>query len=139
MAHFAQLDENNIVTQVIAVNNDAILNNGIESEQKGIDFCRSIFGQDTKWVQTSINTLGGIHNLGKQPLRKNGAGIGDTYDQTRDAFIKQKTFNSWILNENTCLWEPPISEPTDGPSYLWDEETVSWILNPVQTNPLYKN
>ena len=139
MAHFAQLNENNIVTQVIVVNNDIILDNGIESEQKGIDFCKSIFGQDTKWVQTSINTLGGIHTSGKQPLRKNGAGIGDTYDQTRDAFIKPKAFNSWILNENTCLWEAPIPEPTDGPSYLWNEETVSWILNPVQTNPLYKN
>jgi hypothetical protein len=139
MAHFAQLDENNVVTQVIVINNDTILDNGIESEQKGIDFCKSIFGQDTRWVQTSINTIGGIHNSGKQPLRKNGAGIGDTYDSIRDAFIKPKTFNSWILNENTCLWEAPIPEPTDGPSYLWNEETVSWILNPVQTNPLYKN
>ena len=139
MAHFAQLDENNIVTQVIVVNNNILLDNGVESEQKGIDFCKSIFGQDTKWVQTSINTLGGVHNSGKQPLRKNGAGIGDTYDSTRNAFIKPKPFNSWILNENTCLWEVPVPEPTDGPSYLWNEETVSWILNPVQTNPLYKN
>jgi hypothetical protein len=138
MAHFAQLDENNIVTQVIAVNNDAILNNGIESEQKGIDFCKSIYGQDTTWIQTSINTLGGIHSSGKQPLRKNWAGKGDTYDPIRNAFIKQKPLNSWVLNENTCLWESPIPEPTDGPSYLWNEETVSWILNPVQTEEKYR-
>jgi|TARA_R110000787_G_scaffold160899_3_gene274404 hypothetical protein len=138
MAHFAKLDENNLVTQVVAVKNDVILENEIELEQKGIDFCKSIFGQDTKWVQTSMNTLGGIHSLGGQPLRKNAAGIGDTYDAVKDAFIKPKRFNSWVLNESTCLWEAPISEPTDGPSYLWHEETVSWILNPVQTNPLYQ-
>jgi hypothetical protein len=138
MAHFAQLDENNIVTQVIVVNNDTILDNGIESEQKGIDFCKSIYGQDTTWIQTSINTLGGVHSSGKQALRKNWAGKGDTYDSIRNAFIKQKPFNSSVLNENTCLWEHPIPEPTDGPSYLWNEETVSWILNPVQTDEKYR-
>jgi hypothetical protein len=138
MAHFVQLDENNIVTQGIVVNDEVILDNGVESEQKGIDFCKSIYGKDTTWIQTSINTLGGVHSFGKKPLRKNWAGKGDTYDPIRDAFIKQKPFNSWILNENTCLWEVPVPEPKDGPSYLWNEETVSWILNPIQTEEKYR-
>jgi hypothetical protein len=114
MAHFAELDENNFVKQIIVVHNNELLDNGIESEAKGIGFCQSLFGGT--WVQTSYNGN----------FRKNYAGIGFTYDEERDAFIPPKTFDSWILNEETCLWEPPIPYPTDGKPYLWNEELVTW-------------
>lgn len=115
MAHFASLDENNMVTNVIVVhNNELIDETGHENEQKGIDFCIAHFGG--RWVQTSYN--------GK--FRKNYAGIGFTYDEQRDAFISLKPFDSWLLNENTCIWESPIPYPDDGNKYIWDEETLSW-------------
>ena len=115
MAHFAQLDENNVVTQVIVVHNNELLDeNGIEQESKGIAFCQSLLGGN--WVQTSYNSN----------FRKNYAGIGFTYDSNKDAFIPPKPFNSWILNEETCLYEAPVAMPTDGKPYRWDEETVSW-------------
>jgi hypothetical protein len=118
MAHFAQLDENNIVTQVIVVSNDDIKDSiGNESELTGIAFCKSLLGPNTIWKQTSYNNN----------IRKNYAGIGFTYDATRDAFIAPKPFNSWILNESTCIWESPVVYPNDGKMYAWDEETVSWI------------
>jgi hypothetical protein len=113
MAHFAQIDENNIVVNVIV------------AEQDVID--SGIVGDPTKWIQTSYNTHGGVHTLGGTPLRKNYAGIGMTYDPSRDAFISPKPFNSWILDENRCVWEPPIPRPDDKKIYIWDEETVSWI------------
>jgi hypothetical protein len=112
MSHFAQIDGNNIVTQVIVI------------EQDVVD--TGLFGDPTSWIQTSYNTSGGIHLLGGTPLRKNYAGIGYTYDSTRDAFIPPKPFNSWTLNETTCLWEAPILMPDDGKMYSWDEETTSW-------------
>lgn len=115
MAHFAQLDDNNIVTQVIVVANEELLDNGVESEAKGITFCQSLLGGN--WKQTSYNGN----------MRKNYAGIGFTYDPTRDAFIAPKPFNSWLLNEDTCRWEAPVAMPTDGKPYRWDEETTSWI------------
>jgi hypothetical protein len=119
MAHFAQLDTNNIVINVIVVHNNELLDqNGNEVEQKGIDFCKSLFGQDTEWVQTSYNGN----------FRKNYAGIDYQYDQTRNAFIAPKLYNSWILNEDTCLWEAPIPYPTDGKFYSWDELTKNWFL-----------
>lgn len=94
MAHFAQLDESNIVTQVIVVHNNELLDNGIESEAKGVAFCQSLLGGN--WVQTSYNGN----------TRKNFAGIGFTYDQTRDAFIPPKPEEgNWVLNEDTCIWE----------------------------------
>lgn len=94
MAHFAELDANGIVTQVIVVNNSELLDNGVESESKGISFCQSLFGGT--WVQTSYNGN----------IRKNYAGIGYTYDEPRDAFIPPKPAEgNWILNEDTCLWE----------------------------------
>jgi hypothetical protein len=80
------------------------------------------------WIQTSYNTKGGVHKLGGTPLRKNFAGIGFTYDEQKDAFIAPKPFNSWVLNEETCLWEPPVPYPTDGQSYNWNESTTSWDL-----------
>ena len=94
MAHFAQLDESNIVTQVIVVHNNELLDNGVESEAKGVAFCQSLLGGN--WVQTSYNGN----------IRKNFAGIGYTYDQTRDAFIPSKPEEgNWVLNEDTCIWE----------------------------------
>jgi hypothetical protein len=118
MAHFAQLDENNIVTQVIVVSNDDIKDSeGNESELTGIAFCKSLLGPNTIWKQTSYNNS----------IRKNYAGIGFIYDATLDAFIAPKPFNSWILNETTCRWEAPIAYPNDGNMYAWDEETTSWV------------
>jgi hypothetical protein len=116
MAHFAQLDENNIVTQVIVVNNNELLDeNGVEQESKGIAFCQSLLGGI--WKQTSYNGN----------MRKNYAGIGFTYDADRDAFISPSPFNSWVLNEETCRWEAPTPMPQDGKMYSWDENTVSWV------------
>ena len=82
-----------------------------------------------EWIQTSYNTVGGTHQLGGAPLRKNFAGIGYTYDKQKDAFIPPKTYNSWVLNETTCLWEPPISYPQDGKSYTWNEQVLNWELS----------
>jgi hypothetical protein len=128
MASFAKLGTNNIVEQVISVNNNELLDNEIESETKGIEFCKSLFGQDTNWKQTSYNTQAGIHKLGGTPFRKNHAGIGYTYDQQRDAFIPQKPYNSWILNETTCNWEAPVARPDDNNMYKWNEEILNWEL-----------
>jgi hypothetical protein len=115
MAHFAQL-ENNIVTQVIVVSNQDILDeNGQESEQKGIDFCFNLLGGT--WKQTSYNGR----------IRKNYAGIGFTYDEGRDAFIAPKPGASWVLDEVTCRWKAPVDYPTDGKIYDWNEATISWI------------
>jgi hypothetical protein len=116
MAHFAQLDENNIVIQVIVVHNNELLDNGIESESKGIDFCKSIFGIDTMWKQTSYNGF----------FRKNFAGVGFRYDDLRDAFLEPKPYFNWVLNDTTYKWEPPIPYPDDGKRYGWDGYTNSW-------------
>ena len=113
MSHFAQIDENNIVTQVIVI------------EQDVVD--TGLFGDPDSWIQTSYNTSGGVHLLGGTPLRKNYAGIGYTYDSAKDAFIPPKPFNSWTLNETTCLWEAPTIMPDDGKMYRWDEDTTDWI------------
>jgi len=78
------------------------------------------------WIQTSYNTQGGVHLLGGTPLRKNYAGIGYTYDRTRDAFIPLQPFASWVLNEDTCLWDAPTPYPTDGNRYIWNEQTTNW-------------
>ena len=116
MAHFAQLDENNIVTQVIVVHNNELMLDGEESEDKGILFCKSLYGSDTKWKQTSYNGN----------FRKNYAGIGYTFDKDRNAFIAPKPYDSWVLNETNCLWEAPAPYPTDGKNYIWNEDTISW-------------
>lgn len=128
MASFAKLNNSNFVEQVISVHNNELLNNGIESEEKGISFCKSLYGQDTNWKQTSYNTHGGKHLLGGTPFRKNHASIGFLYDETRNAFIPPKRFDSWTLNEETCLWEPPVLYPNDGAMYDWNEETKTWDL-----------
>jgi hypothetical protein len=121
MAHFAQLDENNVVTQVIVVHNNDCLLDGVENETVGVMFCKSLFGADTVWKQTSYN--------GNK--RKNYAGIGYTFDEQRDAFIPPKPYASWVLNEDTCQWKAPVDMPTDGQMYSWDEATTSWVVTPV--------
>lgn len=117
MGHFAKVD-NGIVSQVIV------------AEQDVID--TGLFGDPATWVQTSYNTYAGEHRNGGTPLRKNYAGIGYTYDAQRDAFIPPKPFNSWVLNESTCLWEAPIPIPVvEGKQFQWDEETTNWVeFNP---------
>lgn len=128
MAYFAELNPNNMVLRVLAVANDMIKDEqGNEQEQIGIDFLKSLFGSETIWKQTSYNTSGGVHTQGGTPLRKNYAGIGYTYDSTRDAFIPPKPYNSWVLNETSCLWGAPTPMPNDGKIYSWDEETTTWI------------
>jgi len=118
MAHFAELDENNIVLRVIVVSNaDTSDVNGVEREEIGVAFCYSLFGPSTIWKQTSYNGN----------FRKNYAGIGYSYDASRDAFIAPKPFPSWVLDEQTCLWDAPVDYPNDGKVYYWDERTISWI------------
>ena len=117
MANFAQLDENNIVVQVIVISNkDTSTDDGLENENIGIAFCRSLLGEDTNWRQTSYNGN----------FRKNYAGIGYQYNEILDAFIPPQPYPSWILDEETCRWYPPVPYPNDGNFYIWDEATLSW-------------
>ena len=116
MAHFAKLDENNIVLAVHVVNNDVITIDGVESEQAGIDFLSNLHGH-ALWKQTSYSGS----------FRKNYTGVGDSYDSTRDAFISPKPYPSWVLNETTCQWEAPVARPDDGKYYSWNESTTSWV------------
>jgi hypothetical protein len=111
MAHFAKLGVGNIVEQVIVVSNDVAI-----TEQAGVDFINKLYNTRDAWKQTSYNNN----------IRKNFAGIGYQYDQTRDAFIPPKPFNSWILNEDTCRWEAPVAYPTDGGKYKWNETNLNW-------------
>ena len=111
MAHFAKVN-NGIVTKVIV------------AEQEFIDNLVEI--EAGTWLQTSYNTYGGEHLLGGTPLRKNYAGVGYTYDKTKDAFIPPKHYPSWTLNEDTCLWEAPVAYPDDGKTYKWNEEITNW-------------
>lgn len=116
MAHFAELDENNVVLRVIVVSNaDALDENGSESETVGAAFCQNLFGGT--WVQTSYNGN----------IRKNYAGVGYTYDAALDAFVPSKIYPSWVLNSDTAQWEAPVPMPSDGKRYRWDEPTVSWV------------
>lgn len=135
MAIFARLNDVGEVLQVDAVNNVVLLDSGgQESELIGIQFLRDLYKEQTsKWVQGSYNTYGGVHRLGGTPFRMNAPGEGFKYDAERDAFIPPKPFESWVLNESTCLWEAPVSQPTDpSPSaYVWDEATLSWINKTV--------
>ncbi len=107
MAHFAKLDKNNIVI-FVTVGRDEDKEDELTARTGDV------------YKQTSYNTFGGVHQLGGTPLRKNFAGLGYTYDQTKDAFIPPQTYPSWVLNETTCLWEAPLTEPDDG-VYIWDE------------------
>jgi hypothetical protein len=115
MNHFAQLNEENLVTQVIVVaNQDTVDQDGVENETIGVEFCTNLLGG--RWKQTSYNGN----------IRKNYAGIGYTYNETLDAFISPKPFNSWLLDETTCQWKAPVDYPTDDKRYTWNEETTSW-------------
>ena len=112
MSHYAYLDENGIVTSVIV---------GKDENDGGVDW-EAYYGAK----RTSYNTHGGVHSSNGVPFRKNYAGIGYTFDIQRDAFIPPKPYPSWILDEETCLWNPPIQYPNDGKLYTWEEETISW-------------
>jgi hypothetical protein len=128
MASFAKIGLNNKVIAVHSVVNEVLHDsNGIEREDIGVDFLTKLHGWAI-WKQTSYNTCGGVHSSGGTPLRKNFAGIGYTYDEDRDAFIPKKPFNSWVLNETTCLWESPIPYPQDNNRYIWNEQNQSWDL-----------
>jgi len=118
MAHFAKLDENNVVLEVHCVHNNELLVNGIEMEAKGVAFLVQWSNGYPFWKQTSFNGS----------RRKNYAGIGYTYDTQRDAFIPPKPYNSWTLNEDTCLWQPPVERPVDDNMYDWDEDSLSWRM-----------
>lgn len=115
MAHFAKVVDGK-VSQVIVAEPE-FFNTFVDSSPG-------------EWIQTSYNTYGGVHANGGTPLRKNYAGIGYTYDATRDAFIPPKPFPSWTLNEVTCNWDAPSSMPNDGKLYLWNEEQLAWVENP---------
>lgn len=114
MAHFAKIGIGNIVEKV-----EVVSNNIATTEQAGVDFLRNLYNdQNAQWFQTSYNNN----------IRKNFAGIGYQYDQTRDAFIDPKPYPSWTLNETTCRWDPPVAYPTDGQTYNWNEENQQWNL-----------
>jgi hypothetical protein len=112
MAHFAKVVDG-VVTQVIVAEPEF--------------FQTFVDSSPGEWIQTSYNTYGGEHKLGGTPLRKNYAGIGFTYDRVKDAFIPPKPFASWVLNEDTCLWDAPVAMPDDGKVYTWDEATTNWV------------
>ena len=116
MAHFAKVQDG-IVTQVIVAEPE-FFNTFVDSSPG-------------EWIQTSYNTRGGVHANGGTPLRKNYAGIGYTYDKTRDAFIPPKPFSKWVLNEQTCLWDAPTQMPNDGQRYTWDDDAGNWVVVPT--------
>ncbi len=123
MAHFCKLDENNVILNTVVINDsDCLDENGIESEAVGIAFCKSIYGEDTNWIQTSWTNR----------IRKRYAEPGYTYDSVRDAFIPPKYYESWSLNEDTLDWDPPVPYPTEGPKCYWDELTLSWVPIPQE-------
>jgi hypothetical protein len=131
MASFAKIGLNGKVIEILSVVNEVLHDsNGVEQESIGIDFLTKLTGYPV-WKQTSYNTHGGINKNGGTPLRKNFAGIGYTYDEDKDAFIPPKPFNSWILNETTCLWEAPIPYPQDDNKYSWNESTLTWDIAEV--------
>jgi hypothetical protein len=113
MAHFAKLGVGNIIIKVAVVSNDVAT-----TEQAGVDFLNNLYNTRDVWKQTSYNGN----------IRKNFAGVGYSYDQTRDAFIPPKPFNSWILNEDTCNWEAPVAYPDDGKKYNWNETKTTWDI-----------
>ena len=135
MASFAKIGLNNKVIAVHSVHNDILKDaDGVEQEILGVEFLTNLHGWAI-WKQTSYNTLGGVHSSGGTPLRKNHAAIGYTYDEDRDAFIPKKPYNSWILNETTCLWEAPVARPEltqeqidNNNYYNWNEINQNWDI-----------
>jgi hypothetical protein len=117
MAHFAKVVDGKVSQVIVA-------------EKEFFDtFVDSSPGE---WIQTSYNTHGGVHATGGTPMRKNYAGVGFTYDRTKDAFIPPQPFASWTLNDSTCLWNAPVAMPQDGKQYTWDEATTAWVEVPAQ-------
>ena len=121
MAHYAFLNADGVVTEVITGINETELIEGLLPET----WYGNFRGQVCK--RTSYNTYGGVHNSGGTPLRYNYAGIGYTYDTARDAFISPKPYPSWVLNEATCRWVAPVPVPSEGGPWRWDEATLSWV------------
>lgn len=118
MAYFAQLDENNVVINVVSIDNNEIgLIDGTESEEKGIRACKYMFGEDTRWIQTSFNNR----------IRTRFAGVGYIYDEERDAFIAPKPFESWVFDEETLSYVAPVDYPADGRGYYWDEANTQYV------------
>jgi hypothetical protein len=117
MSHWAEIDENNIVLNVL-VGND-------EEPDEGESFMKSL--SNNRWIKTSYNTYGGVHQNGGTPLRMNYAQINGHYDELKDAFYSVQPYPSWTLNQDTYLWEPPVAYPTDGLQYVWNEETQNWV------------
>jgi hypothetical protein len=138
MASFAKLNNNNVVERVESVVNEVLKDlNGIEQEAIGVQFLKNLYNEPNAiWKQTSYNTNAGVHSLGGTPFRKNHAGIGYQYDSQRNAFIPQKPFNSWILNEDTCLWNAPVAKPTgqleENQYYSWNEDIINWEVKTRQ-------
>ena len=123
MSHFAKV-ENGVVTQVIVIEQD-VLDTGH-------------WGDPASWIQTSYNTIAGVHIQGGTPLRKNFAGVGFTYDSGRDAFIPPKPYASWVLNESTCNWDAPTPRPEDDKIYVWRESDTSWVEKPIYPTDGYR-
>jgi hypothetical protein len=123
MSHYAQIDENNRVQQVIVVNDEQI--------------AAGEFGDPSQWIKTSYNTTAGVHTLGGTPLRKNFAGVGHIYDPERDAFYEPQPYSSWILNEDTCQWTAPVAQPESHGFYFWNESTLSWALDSAGYRAVY--
>jgi len=121
MAHFAEIDENSVVQRVLVVPD--------EQEHRGQEYLASDLSMAGRWLRCSYNTHGGIHTFDQEKsFRKNYPGPGYTYDIQRDAFIPPSPYPSWLLNEETCLWDPPVPYPDDGQTHTWDEDNQQWIL-----------
>ncbi len=116
MAHYAKIGTGNIVLSVEVVSNAVLLKDDIENEQQGVEFLQNLYGNRDLYIQTSYNNNS----------RKNYAGVGYKYDAERDAFIAPKPYPSWVLDEDTCIWNAPVAHPDDGKKYSWDEDTTSW-------------
>ena len=130
MAHFVEIDASNIVLRGVVLNDkDTQDESGNDVESIGAKYLSDAFGGT--WKKTSYNTHAGVHSLGGTPFRKNYAGIGDTYDAARDAFIEPKPFASWILDEDTCVWNAPETYPDDDKIYDWNEDTQAWEEIPI--------
>jgi len=118
MAHFAEIDENNLVIRVLRIAD--------EQEERGQEHLAEDLKQGGTWLQTSYNTRGGVHINGGTPFRKNMAGIGWIWDESRDAFYEPSPYPSWILDEESCYWQAPKPEPSEG-WWTWDEEQQEWV------------
>ena len=131
MAHFAEINEDNIVLGVMVVDNKFLLDeNGIEQESLGIEHLKSVLGQEKRFLQTSYNTFDGVHKNGETPIRKNYAAPGMAYHEDIDAFVVPKPFPSWILNESKGVYLPPVGYPNTPEHWTWNENTLSWELYP---------